>query len=331
MSDYTDRFEKWQKEAREKLGQIDSEFGISEKIESGARIVIETAQKSAEKVVSETEKSETAKEALRAAEETLKAASDAARKVWDAGEPLRDAAAEAGEKAAATASDAIRSAGEKADEFIGGAARMAGAGASTVADAVGIGIGFSRTYDTARKSLQSFTSWAAKNPLQAAAAGVSAAVGAGIGVVFTGLGSHWIFSSALPAATAKGLAGRFNDYLKSQEEKIARGQTDIAETERIRFETEIARRIGAPMLAGFSFASGTVLLLNVLNPKTVTGFPFGWLIGGNPFLEGIWFFGNGIVCLKTSYDFLMIAIEDDNEMKSIIRDIRGLLPAGSSS
>ncbi|MER3633194.1 MAG: hypothetical protein C4325_14405 [Blastocatellia bacterium] len=135
----------------------------------------------------------------------------------------------------------------------------------------------------------------------------------------------------MPAATAKVLAERFDNYLKSQEEKIARDEIDAAEGERIRFESEIARRIGAPMLAGFSFASGTVLLLNVFNPKTVTGFPFGWLIGGNPFLEGIWFFGNGLICLKTSYDFFMIAIDDNNEMKSIIRELKGLLPATTSS
>jgi len=331
MSDYKDRFEKWQKEARERIEQIDAEFDISGRIESGARSVIENAQKGVEKIVSEAEKNEAAKDAVRVAGETLKAAGNVARMVWDSQEPIRNAAAEAGEKVRAAAGDTIRAAGEKADEFIGDAARMAETSAGLLSDVFGIGIGFNRAFSAVQESFQSLSTWAAEKPLEAAAAGVSAAVGAGIGVVFTGLGSNWLFSSALPAATAKVLAERFDNYLKSQEEKIARDEIDAAEGERIRFESEIARRIGAPMLAGFSFASGTVLLLNVFNPKTVTGFPFGWLIGGNPFLEGIWFFGNGLICLKTSYDFFMIAIDDNNEMKSIIRELKGLLPATTSS
>ncbi len=327
MSDYKDRFEKWQKEAREKFEQIDSQLGISEKIESGARAVIDTAQKSAEKIVSEAEKNEAAREAVRAAGETIKTAGEAARKVWEAGEPIREAAGEAGEKAAATAGEIIKNAGE----IFEGASRTAEYSVRGFTDALGFGAGFTRSYNAARNSLRNFSSWALRNPLEAAAAGVSAAVGAGIGVVFTGISSHWFFNSALPAFSVKILAKRFDGYLKSQNEKIASGRLAEAEAARISFETDIARRIGAPLLAGFSFASGAVLLTNVINPKTITGFPLGWLIGGNSFLEGIWFFGNGVVCLKTSHDFFMIAVEDDQEINTMIREIKGLLPSAFSN
>ena len=122
----------------------------------------------------------------------------------------------------------------------------------------------------------------------------------------------------------KKLGESFNEYLKSQEEKIADGNMDEAKAERIKFEADIARRIGAPMLGAFSFASGAVMMTNILNPKEVTGAPISWLLGGNPLLEGVWFFGNGLVCFKTSYDFFMIALDGDKDVETIVREVKGM-------
>ena len=155
------------------------------------------------------------------------------------------------------------------------------------------------------------------------------AVGAGLGVVFTGISSHWLFNSALPAWSVQKIGASFNDYLKSQEEKIADGRLDAAKAERIKFEADIARRIGAPMLGAFSFASGAVMMTNILNPKEVTGAPISWLLGGNPMLEGVWFFGNGLVCFKTSYDFFMIALDGDKDVETIVKEVKGMLPTSS--
>ena len=152
------------------------------------------------------------------------------------------------------------------------------------------------------------------------------AVGAGLGVVFTGISSHWLFNSALPAWSVKKLSEQFNEYLKNQEELIKKGELTAAEAEKIEFERDIARRIGAPLLGAFSFASGAVMMTNILNPKTITGAPLDWLLGGNPLLEGVWFFGNGMVCFKTSYDFFMIALEDQAEVQRMVKEIKGLLP-----
>jgi hypothetical protein len=124
----------------------------------------------------------------------------------------------------------------------------------------------------------------------------------------------------------KKLAERFNDYLKTREKLIAEGELSQAEAERVEFERDIARRIGAPLLGAFSFASGAVMMTNILNPKTITGAPIDWIIGGNPLLEGVWFFGNGMVCFKTSYDFFMIALEDQAEVQRMVKEIKGLLP-----
>ena len=82
-----------------------------------------------------------------------------------------------------------------------------------------------------------------------------------------------------------------------------------------------------PLLGAFSFASGAVMMTNILDPKKMTGFPIGSIIGGNPLLEGVWFFGNGMVCFKTSYDFFMIALDGQEDVEKMVTEIKGLLPA----
>ena len=167
------------------------------------------------------------------------------------------------------------------------------------------------------------------DPVRAAATGVSMAIGAGLGVVFTGISSHWLLNSSIPTWSVKKLADEFDGYLSRREELIAKGHLSEADAERIKFERDIARRIGAPLLGAFSFASGAVMLTNVLNPKNITGFPIGSIIGGNPLLEGVWFFGNGMVCFKTSYDFFMIALDGQEDVEDLVREVKGLLPAAN--
>ena len=326
MTDYKDRFDKWQKDAKEKFSEIDKQLGLKDKIEEGARVVAETAQKGAERIKVEAEKTEVGKQAVKVAEDTVKTASETAKKAWDASEPVREAAEDAAEKTTETASDVLGVAAKKAGEFFDGAKETVSSGARTFSDVFNFGASWSRTFDSTVKSLSRASGWIQENPLQAAATGASMAVGAGLGVVFTGISSHWLFNSALPAWSVKKLGESFNDYLRSQEEKIADGSLDQAKAERIKFEADIARRIGAPMLGAFSFASGAVMMTNILNPKEVTGAPISWLLGGNPLLEGVWFFGNGLVCFKTSYDFFMIALDGDKDVETIVREVKGMLP-----
>lgn len=331
MSDYKDKFDKWQREAKEKFGEIDKQLGLKDKIEEGARVVVETAQKGAEKIKAEAEKTEVGKQAVKVAETTIKAANDTAKKAWDASEPVREAAEETAEKTTEAASDVIGAAAKKAGEFFDDAKDTVGSGAKKVSDLFSFGASWSRTIDSTWKSLSRASTWVQENPLQAAATGASMAIGAGLGVVFTGISSHWLFNSALPAWSVKKIGESFNEYLKSREEKIARGDLEGAKAEQIKFEADIARRIGAPLLGAFSFASGAVMMTNVLNPKTITGAPIDWLIGGNPLLEGVWFFGNGMVCFKTSYDFFMIALDGDEDVQSVVREVKGMLPKSSEN
>ena len=322
MADYKERFEKWQRDAKDKFDEIDKQLGLKDKLGEGAKAVVETAQKGAEKIKSEAEKSDVGKQAVKVAEEAIKTAGETAKTAWNVSEPLRGAAGEAGEKAG----EAVKEAGKKAGEIIDDVAGTVGGAAKGVSRAFSFGAGWTRTMDSAVRSFQKASGWIQENPLQAATTGFSMAVGAGLGVVFTGLSSHWLFNSALPAWSVKKLSEQFNAYLSHREELIAKGELNEAEAERVKFERDIAKRIGAPLLGAFSFASGAVMMTNIVNPKTITGAPIDWIIGGNPMLEGVWFFGNGMVCFKTSYDFFMIALDGQEDVARMVKEIKGLLP-----
>ncbi len=351
MTDYKERFEKWQRDAKERFDDFDKQIGLTDKLGEGAKVLKDTAQKGAdvlregaEKIKTEAEKSEVGKQAVGVAEGAYKTAEETAKKVYDASAPVRDAAGDAGGKAAeavgATAVEAekvIKKASKKAGEVFSVATEKAGEvfadatdafnkTAKTASGIFNFGASWTRTFDSAWKTLQQTTDWITEKPLQAAATGVSVAIGAGLGVVFTGLSSHWLFNSALPAWSVKKVSELFNDYLKGQANLITDGELSKAEAERVQFERDIAKYVGAPLLGSFAFASGAVMMTNIINPKTITGAPLDWLLGGNPLLEGVWFFGNGMVCFKTSYDFFMIALEDHDDVQKIVREVKGMLP-----
>jgi ElaB/YqjD/DUF883 family membrane-anchored ribosome-binding protein len=340
MNDYKERFEKWQREAKERFEDFDKQVGLKEKLEKGAEALKDTAQKSAEafkegaeKIKAEAEKSEVGKQAVGVAEDALKTAGETAKRVYEVSEPLRDTAAEVGGRAAEAAKEAGKKAGEvfnvaagKAGEVFEDASEKFNKGAKTASSIFNFGASWTRTFDSAWKTLQQTSDWIAEKPLQAAATGASMAVGAVAGVVFTGLSSHWLFNSALPAWSVKKVGELFNDYLKDQEKLIAQGELSKAAAEKLQFERDITKYVGAPLLGSFAFASGAVMMTNIINPKTITGAPLDWLLGGNPLLEGVWFFGNGMVCFKTSYDFFMVALEDHEDLQKIVTEVKGMLP-----
>ena len=348
MADYKERFEKWQREAKERFDDIDKQIGLKDKLAEGAKVAFETAEtfkEGARKIRTEAENSEVGKQAARVAEETVKTAEKTAQKVWQASEPIRDAAEDAGGRAEEVFSAAGKSAGdimktvsqkagevfgianEKAGEVFTDARQSFGIAAERVSKAFNFGASWTRTIDSAIKTVQQTSEWITEKPLQAATTGVSLAVGAGLGVAFTAISSHWFFNSTVPTFVVKKTAEQFQKHLKTQDELLTNGELTQAETERLAFEREIAKYVGAPLLGAFSFASGVVMMTNVFNPKTITGAPVDWLIGGNPLLEGVWFFGNGLVCFKTSYDFFMFALEDHEDVQKIVKEIKGLLPA----
>ena len=133
MNDYKEKFDRWQKKATEKLGEIDAQLGLKEKIETGARVVAETAQKGAEFIKTEAEKSDLGKSAVKVTEDVVNAATDTAKTAWNVSEPVRDVAVDAGAKAGGVVVDAA----EKASEIIDDAAQTVGTGAKRVSKVVG--------------------------------------------------------------------------------------------------------------------------------------------------------------------------------------------------
>ena len=325
MSDYKEKFERWTKKATDKFEEIDSQLGLKDKIETGARAAVDAAKTGADYIKAEAEKSDVGKKAVKVVEDVASTAGDAAKTAWNASEPVRDAAVDAGKKTGGIVVDSA----DKAADFVSGAAGDVGTNAKRVVKVVGFGTSLSTTLDSGLKSAKKAATWAKEDPLRAATTGVSMAIGAGLGIVFTGISSHWLLNSAIPTWSVKKLAEQFDGYLKRREAMIERGQLSEADEERIRFERDIATRIGAPLLGAFSFASGAVMMSSVFNPAAVTGFPIGSIIGGNPLLEGVWFFGNGMVCFKTSYDFFMIALDGQEDVEKMVREIKGMLPAAA--
>ncbi len=209
MADYKEKFEKWQREAKDRFDDFDKQLGLKEKIGEGAKIVKETAQKGAEtlkegaqKIKTEAEKSEVGKQAVKVAEETVKTAGETAKKAWDASAPARnDAGGKAADVFAKTAVEAesvLKTVGKKAGEVFDVASIRANEvfadaretfdiTADRVSKAFNFGASWTRTIDSAIKTVRQTSDWIADKPLQAATTGVSIAVGAGLGVVFTGI------------------------------------------------------------------------------------------------------------------------------------------------
>ena len=116
MTDYKEKFERWQKKATEKFEEIDAQLGLKEKIEGGARVVVETAQRGAEYIKTEAEKSDIGKSAVKVTEDVVNAAADTAKTAWNVSEPVRDVAVDAGAKAGGVVVEAAGKAGEIIDD-----------------------------------------------------------------------------------------------------------------------------------------------------------------------------------------------------------------------
>jgi hypothetical protein len=176
--------------------------------------------------------------------------------------------------------------------------------------------------------------WIKANPGKAAVVSVSLVLGVRAGAAFPGLDAvllgshpHWLTHSALPVYGLRKASDKFDGYLKKQEELIARGELGEAEQQRIEFERKIAKYVGAPLLGAFSCAAGAAMWAQIFQPGAITGAPISWLLGGNPFLDGVWLFANGVICFHQGYKFFMIALANQEEVARVVREIKGLLPA----
>ena len=148
--------------------------------------------------------------------------------------------------------------------------------------------------------------------------------------VLLGSHPHWLTHSALPVYGLRKASEKFDNYLKKQEELISLGELGEAEQQRAEFERKIAKYVGAPLLGAFSCAAGAAMWAQIFQPGAITGAPISWLLGGNPFLDGVWLFANGVICFHQGYKFFMIALANQEEVARVVREIKGLLPAAAS-
>ncbi|HSE20392.1 MAG TPA: hypothetical protein VLB68_02010 [Pyrinomonadaceae bacterium] len=319
MADYKDRIDEWQQATLRKARELNEKFGISDIVGEGAKAAEHAARKGAETVVTGAERLRAQAEKLTTDEELNDAARETMRGVKKASETFRDVAGEAGKKA-----------GQKAGEVFDGA-RTYYDRASQFYDT---GAKFSRASAAATIGLLKARDWIKENPGKATLVSVSLVLGIRTGAAFPGLDAvllgshpHWFTHSALPVYGLRKAGEKFDSYLKEQEKLIAVGELSEAEQKRAEFERQIVKYVGAPLLGAFSCAAGAAMWAQIFQPGAITGAPISWLLGGNPFLDGVWLFGNGVICFHQGYKFFMIALANQDEVARVVREIKGLLPA----
>ncbi len=323
MADYKDTLDDWQKTVRRKARELDEKYAIKDLVDEGARAATEAAKRGAQSLSSGAEKLRA--EAERMTEqgdvnETAKrAANDAVRGAKKAGETIRDAAGDAGKKAGEVFDDA-KNYYQRASQVYDTGAKLTRA--STAATA-----GVLKARD-----------WIKANPGKAAAVSFSLVIGVRMGAALPGLDAvilgshpHWLTHSALPIFGVRKLSEQFDDYLRKKEQLIAEGKLSEAEQKQIEFERNITKYVGAPLLGAFSCAAGAAMWAQIVAGGGIAGAPVSWLVGGNPFLGGVWLFANGAICFHEGYKFFMIALADQKEVEKVVREIKGLLPEASTA
>jgi hypothetical protein len=321
MADYKDTIDEWQKTVRRKARQLDEKFSISEKVDEGARAAGEAAKRGAKTLTTEAEKLRVKAERLaedgEISDTARRTADEAVRGAKKAGEAIRDVAGDAG-KRAGEVFDGAKTYYDRASHFYDASAKV------------------TRASTAATEGILKAKEWIKENPGKAAVVSFSLVLGVRMGAALPGLDAvllgahpHWLTHSALPIFGARKLSEKFNDYLKKQEELIAAGQLDEAERKRVEFQRNITKYVGAPLLGALSCAAGAAMFAQILPSGGVVGAPISWLVGGNPFLGGVWLFANGVICFHEGYKFFMIALADQDEVAKVVREIKGLLPAAA--
>ncbi|HSL53233.1 MAG TPA: hypothetical protein VK868_02515 [Pyrinomonadaceae bacterium] len=316
MADYREKLDEWQQAARRKARELDEKYSISDLVGESARAAGEAARRSAETVAGGAERLRAEAEKLTEDDEVSdaarRAASETVKNVKRAGKAVRDVAGDTGKRVL-----------DDAKTYYDRASSLYDTGAR-----------FTRASTAATTGLLKARDWIKENPGKAAVVSVSLVLGIRAGAAFPGLDAvllgshpHWLTHSALPVWGIHKASEKFDSYLKKQEELIARGELDEAAQQRVQFERKIAKYVGAPLLGAFSCAAGAAMWAQIFQPGAITGAPISWLLGGNPFLDGVWLFANGVICFHQGYKFFMIALANQEEVVRVVREIKGLLPA----
>ncbi|MFY9621193.1 MAG: hypothetical protein WAM70_06200 [Pyrinomonadaceae bacterium] len=330
MADYKEKLDDLHRAAKRKAQEIDEKLGVSGIVEDTARAAGDAARRGARTIADGAGQLKGQAERFaddpKVRETARRAADETKRRAKDAGRTIRDAAGDAGKIIRDTAGPA----GKKAEKAFDDAVSYA----TTATKVAGTGLRATKASAAATAGLLKAKDWVKENPGKAAAVSVSLILGIRAGASFPGIDAvllgahpHWLTHSALPVIGLSKLYDKFDEYLKKQEALIAAGQLDDAERERVEFQRKAAKYVGAPLLGAFSCAAGAAMFAQIGSPTGIVGGPVSWLLGGNPFLDGVWLFANGVICFHQGYKFFMIALADQEDVKKVVREIKGLLPA----
>jgi hypothetical protein len=319
MADYKDKIDEWQRAARRKAREMDEKFAISDLVEEGTRVAGDAAKRGVDTMANGAERLRV--EAERLAEE------------GDVGEAARHAAGEA-MRGAKKASEVFRNVADEAGKKAGQAVDEAKKHYERASKVYDTGARLTRASTAATNGVLKARDWIKENPGKAALVSVSLVMGVRMGAAFPGLDAvllgshpHWLTHSALPVYGLQKAGEKFDNYLRKQEELIGKGELTEAEKNRAEFERKIAKYVGAPLLGAFSCAAGAAMWAQIAQPGRITGAPISWLLGGNPFLDGVWLFANGVICFHQGYKFFMIALANQEDVACVVREIKALLPA----
>lgn len=323
MADYKEKIDEWRRAARRKAREFDEKYAISDLVEEGARVAGDAARHGADTFANGAEKMRAEAERFTddadVSEAAKRAANEAVRGAKKAREVFRGVAGDAGKKAGDVIDDA-KDYYERASQFYDAGAK------------------FTRASTAATVGLLKARNWIKENPGKAAVVSFSLVMGVRMGASFPGLDAvllgshpHWLTHSALPVYGIRKVSEKFDCYLRKQEELSSKGELSEAERKRAEFERKVTKYVGAPLLGAFSCAAGAAMWAQIVQPGRITGAPISWLLGGNPFLDGVWLFANGIICFHQGYKFFMIALADQQEVARVVREIKGLLPAAAAS
>jgi hypothetical protein len=350
------KFDELRKRASDAARNLDKKFDITDKLNQGARVATDALKKGADIATSslETVRDEATRldrehnitETLGgAAKRTADVVSDTAKSVVDTAdevatktgakqkaEAVKEQIGDVVDDAAKKTGDVFDAAKARTSDLYGEARKFY----ESASGAARTGVSAARLPASVLGAVASAKAWVKENPGKAAVVSLAFIAGTRAGSAFSALdvtllgaggAGNWLFHSSLVPYGLRKLSEKYEGYLKKQEALMRDGKLTEAEASRVKFERDVAKYVGAPLLGAFSVAAGAGLVYEAFTGGVVGGFPINLVLGGNPMLSSIWLFGNGLICFHNGYKFFMMALGDQEDVARVVRDIKGLLPA----
>jgi len=323
------KLDELRKRAEEAVRDLNEKYEIKTKLGQGARVAGDAIRKGAETASSALDVAVGEAARINREHKISETVVDGARRAASAAD---EAYTNSGAKD--KVNQAARAAKDKASDWFGEARRYY----DSAAGAARAGTSAALLPSSIILAIGSAQEWIRKNPGKAAVVSLAFSLGTRAGSAFSSLDTivlgaggagNWIFHSAVVPYGLRKLTERYESYLKRQEELLAEGKLDESDRARVKFQRDVAKYVGAPLLGAFSIAAGGGLVYEAFTGGVVTGVPINLVIGANPMLSSIWLFGNGLVCFHNGYKFFMMALADQADVARVVRDVKALLPGVS--